>query len=69
MPANLAVAVFHSGAETTPGVSQAGNGRTVEQHDVKGFLDLELAVEHDEAEADGEDVIGGALLEERAQRL
>lgn len=63
--------MFHSGAETTP--VRVNNHltfpHTVEQHHVQCLLDLELTVQDDEAEAHGEHVVGGALLEERPQGL
>ena len=53
-PANFAVAVFHSGADTTP-VGQPPSpashkarqaNRTIEQHHIQGLFDLELSIEY-----------------------
>ena len=45
---------------------------TVEKKTLEGFLDLELGVEDDEPEGDGEDVVAGSALEivsEHVQRI
>ena len=43
-----------------------GWGRTIEQQTLEGLLYVELCVEDDEPEADGEGVVAGAALEEAA---
>ena len=79
MPAKQDFSLFHSGAETTPVCGgtrcQEGCGRdwhgtiTVGQKTLEGLSDFEFGIEDDQAEADGEGVVGSSALEIRAEGM